>query len=418
MKHVASALESIASHPGRAFVLLCTLSLAVQGFFLSKIPRDFIRPDTRWEAPAIAVALAERGTFGDPYALPTGPTAHLPPIPPALRALCYELFGVGLAGGYAFWLMEMGMQATLWGLLPWVAASLGLGGGAGVLAGLVGALVPRWSGHGEALTAVAMALLMVAFVRRWAPGRRRSVSSLVLGLAAGVSFHVQPALLTVVLGWMAYELWSSRVERKRPHAALVALGITLACIPWAWRNYDAFDTVFFVRDNFGLELRMGNHEGAAATMDAMDRMGGHVHPRALESEARKVQELGEVVYMRQAGREAWAWIGDNPLEFCRLTLSRVAHWWLGPFYYPPGALIVTTLTLLGLLGVWRAFPGMAGPQRAAVIVPLLTYPLVYYVVAYMPRYREPVDWIFLILAGAVVTSRDPGSRPGTDPARP
>jgi len=32
----------------------------------------------------------------------------------------------------------------------------------------------------------------------------------------------------------------------------------------------------------------------------------------------------------------------------------------------------------------------------------LTYPLVYYLVAYMPRHREPLDWLFLLLAGAAI----------------
>jgi len=35
-------------------------------------------------------------------------------------------------------------------------------------------------------------------------------------------------------------------------------------------------------------------------------------------------------------------------------------------------------------------------------MPLVCYPLVYYVVIYMPRYRWPLDWILLLLAGAAV----------------
>jgi hypothetical protein len=36
------------------------------------------------------------------------------------------------------------------------------------------------------------------------------------------------------------------------------------------------------------------------------------------------------------------------------------------------------------------------------LIPLATYPLIYYIVAYMPRYRIPIDWILYILAGAAV----------------
>jgi len=53
---------------------------------------------------------------------------------------------------------------------------------------------------------------------------------------------------------------------------------------------------------------------------------------------------------------------------------------------------------------------MTVPQRAAVLIPLVTYPLVYYVVGYEPRYRQPLDGLLLLLAAAAfarVGSRAP-----------
>jgi len=43
---------------------------------------------------------------------------------------------------------------------------------------------------------------------------------------------------------------------------------------------------------------------------------------------------------------------------------------------------------------------MSPPQRAALLMPVACYPLVYYVVLYMPRYRRPLEWVVLLLAGA------------------
>jgi len=401
---LGAALEWLARKPWRAFLIIFTLSFSIQSFFLTKVSERYVRPHTRWEAPAIAVSLAERGQFADPYMLPTGPTAHLPPIPPAIFGLSYRLFGLTLTAGYIAWLVTFAIYAAVWGMLPWLAGRVGLSGPAGALAGFVGALIPRWSGHGEGLAALAIGLLLVAFVQRWMSGRSTPIGSLLLGIAAGIAFHVQPAILPVVLGWMAFELWWSRDRRKWLFSALITLGMILACLPWGWRNYKTFNAVFFIRSNFGLELRMGNHTGAAAAMGVMDRRREHIyiHPRALEAEALKVQELGEVVYMRQAGREALDWIAEHPGEFIGLTASRAVHWWLGPLYHPPGAFLVTLLTILALLGACVTFPTLASPQRAALVIPLLTFPLIYYVVAYMPRYREPIDWIFLLLAGAAV----------------
>jgi hypothetical protein len=399
---LGAALNWLARKPWRASLIIFVISFSIQGFFLTKVAPRYIRPHTRWEQQAIAVSLAERGEFADPYMLPTGPTAHLPPIPPAIFGFTYKLFGLTLAAGYIGWLINMAILAGVWAMLPWLAWRVGLGGQAGVLAGFAGALVPRWPGHGEGLTALALGLLMVVFVRRWMTGRSSVSGSLLLGIAAGIAFHVQPALLPVVLGWMAFELWWSKDRCKWLSSALVAVGIVVACLPWGWRNYQTFDAVFFIRSNFGLELRMGNHEGAAASMDVMDRRQEHRHPRTHESEARLVQQLGEVEYMRLAGREAVEWIAANPGTFAGLTASRAAHWWLGPLYYPPGAFLVTALTILALLGAWLSFPTLAAPQRAVLLIPLITYPLVYYIVAYMPRYREPIDWIFFLLAGAAL----------------
>ena len=227
-------------------------------------------------------------------------------------------------------------------------------------------------------------------------------ASLLLGLAWGVAFHLQPALLTVLLGCLAFELWWKRERRRWALSAVVILGVVLACLPWGWRNYERFDAVFFIRSNLGLELRMGNHDGAAAAMEVMDLHEEHRHPRTHEGEALLLRERGEVAYMRGAGREAAAWISSHPGEFIRLTASRLVLWWCGPLHAPMYALLVTALTLLAGLGAWRTLPGLTVPQRAALLIPLATYPLIYYVVAYMGRYRVPLDWILLVLAGAQV----------------
>jgi hypothetical protein len=400
---LAAALERFASNPRRAALALFTLSLAVQSLYLARVPERLVRPHTHRELQAVAVSLATTGRIADPYALPTGLTAHLPPIPPAIVGLVYRLFGVTLAAGYVAWFVDIATYAALWAMLPWVALRVGLPGPAGVLAGVAGGLVPHRPGHAEALSAVALGLLLVAFVQRWSSGRSTRAGSLLLGIAAGAAFHVQPALLPVVLGWTAFELWWGEGRRQWLGSALVALGILVACLPWGWRNYRAFHAFVFVRSNLGLELRMGNHDGAAAAIAVMDRRPQqYIHPRALETEARKLQQWGEVVYMRRAGREALDWIATNPGTFLWLTASRVAHWWLGPLDDPPAAVVVSILTVLALHGVRVCFPRLTVPQRAALLVPLVTYPLIYYVVAYMPRYREPVDWLFLLMAAAAL----------------
>ena len=100
-----------------------------------------------------------------------------------------------------------------------------------------------------------------------------------------------------------------------------------------------------------------------------------------------------------------AWIRAHPTESIWLIARRFANLWVGPQHRPvEDALDVLALTVLAIVGAWRSFPRITIPQRAAFLIPLVTYPLIYYIVAYMPRYRIPIDWILYILAGAAVWS--------------
>jgi 4-amino-4-deoxy-L-arabinose transferase-like glycosyltransferase len=279
---------------------------------------------------------------------------------------------------------------------------LGLSRQAGVLGGIAGTLILVWPGNGEELAGIVLGLLAVAFLHRWTSGLGSFGGSLLLGIACGIAFHLQPVLLPVVLGWMTFELWWSRERRKWYLSTAIVLGMVIACIPWGLRNYTVFNDVFFIRSNLGLELRMGNHEGAAGDMEVMDAIQEHRHPRTHLQEAQLVRDLGEAEYMRLAGIEALEWIRAHPGEFVKLTVSRTTQFWFGPFHEPWMAVPVTGLTILALLGAWYWRTTMTKPQRVVIMMPLIFYPLIYYIVAYMPRYRVPLDWILYLLAGAAV----------------
>src|SRR5512143_3785849 len=126
---------------GRAFLLIFLVHLGVQGLFLIWVPTDYVRPHTRWEVPAVAMSLYERGEFADPYCLPTGPTAHMPPFQPALMAAVYLLLGPSLAAGYVLWVMSIAFYGVMYAMLPWLGERIGLGARAGLVGGLVGALI-------------------------------------------------------------------------------------------------------------------------------------------------------------------------------------------------------------------------------------------------------------------------------------
>jgi hypothetical protein len=403
MTPLRSAVKWMARSPLRAFIIIFLLGFSIRVGVLSTIPERRILPNDLTEDAAIATSLIERGQFADPYVIPTGPTAHLPPLVPGILTLIWSVFGMGLAGGYAIYLLSITAFSALYALLPWFGGKLGLGGEAGVLAGIVGTLIVMRPGmqlgNGEELAAIVLGLLAIAFLRRWTEGLGSFGGSLLLGAACGAAYHLQPVLLPVVLGWMVFELWRSRDRRKWYLSALLILGMAIACAPWAWRNYTVLGDAYFIRSDLGLELRMGNHDGATGNADAM-ASHEYRHPRSHPDEARQVRDLGEAEYMRRARVEAVDWIRAHPGRFLGLTASRTVQFWLGPFDRPGIALAITGLTILALLGAWRALPAMTPEQIGALVIPLICYPLVYYIVIYMPRYRIPLDWILLLLAGA------------------
>ncbi len=386
----------------RICIIIFLLAFCARAYMLTLVPERYIQPESRWEMGAVAISLVETGQFGDPYCLPTGPTSHLPPMYPFILSLIYRVLGLTLAAGYTDWMIRITAGAIVLGMLPFVGDRFGLGSRAGIIGGFANVFIFEWPGHGEALTALFMILLLLAHQSRWKQKKSGFAASLFLGITWGLAFHIQPALLTVFIGCLIYELWIRQKQRSRLPAVVIILGIVLACSPWTWRNYTTFDTLLFIRGNFGLELRMGNHPGAVASIEVMDVINEGAHPRVHESEARKVQEWGEAEYMRRAGQEGFLWIRTHPGEFARLCMSRVAHVWFGPLHRPAMAGLFTLMTLLAVLGLVCKLTSLDMHQRAVILIPLITYPCVYYFVPFMIRYRMPLNWLFFLLAGAAV----------------
>ena len=403
---LSSASAGLASSPWPSAVVLFLVSFAIRLRELSHFPSWDLIPNANRELGAIAISLMQRGQFADPYAIPTGHTAHLPPMYPFIVSMIYRWFGLTPTAGYIVLLLIALTASVLYAMLPWVAEQLGIRRRAGFIGGLAGAFLVEWHGHGEYLAAIFLALILVAFARRWTNNQPSWHGSLLLGFVIGATFHLQPALLPVVIGCFAFELWWRKGLRDSLSLLVCALGILLACAPWAWRNYRAFNATFFIRSNLGLELRMGNHEGAAATIEEMDAQppSQYQHPTLFPAEASKLHDLGEIEYMRQAGRDALDWARTHPGKFLLLTAQRIANLWAGPLHRPMSVPGVLALTVLAFWGLCRVYPGLSMPQRAAWIIPLATFPVIYYFVAYMPRYRVPIDWILYVLAGAMVWS--------------
>lgn len=417
---MVAAAGRLLRSPVSAFVLIFLLSLAVRATLLVSYAENrdsFYRLGNGIE-DRVASSLVRTGRFADPYLVPSGPTAHPPPLWPGILALIYSTFGVTATAGWVRGLVAIISYSTLFGLLPCFSRKLGLGTTPGVLAGVAGALIPRQGmdeiiGWGvTANAALALALVTVAFLDRWREERSSAAGSVLLGVGCGAAFHCSPPLLLVLLGNLAFEIWWIRNRRAWLRTACIAVGATLACVPWMWRNSEALGEFYFIRSNFGLELRIANQPGASADMDVTyARLGTVRHPSENAEEARLVRDLGEAEYMRRARNEATEWIKTHPREFFRLTVMRFVHFWCGPLRLPWVAALTGLVTLLALFGLHRVLPTLAPPGRAALLVPLAAFPLVYYFVSYQAHYPAPLAWLLLLLAGYEVQSRIRPTRP-------
>jgi hypothetical protein len=387
----------------RGVLVVFAVAFLVRGGVLASgmVPAAWIEPETRSEVGRVARSLAESGRYADGYAVPTGPTAHPLPLYTGTLGLLYRFLGMTYAAGVVRCLLGIALYSAMFAAIPWFAVRIGLGLRAGLLGGLAGALFPRfgaaevlgWSGD-EPLAALAMALLMGALARRWGVGRCDPRGAVAIGLGFGIAFHAAPALLLVFFGSLLFEALRCKDRARWRSLAAYLLGAALACAPWTARNLATFGEWFFLRSNVGLELRIAYHEGALPDMESMDlrRGGPERHPGVDREEAQEVRDLGEMEYMRRARREALDWIAAHPGESARLAGVRFLLFWFGPFAW--------FLTLLAALGAWHVLPNRSAAERAAVLIPLAAYPLVYYGVTHMVRYTVPVGWILLLLAGA------------------
>jgi hypothetical protein len=362
------------------------------------------------EITRVALSVAQRGIFADPYhALPTGPTAHVAPGYVFLFAPIARLFGIGAAGAIALWLLNIGFLALQLALLPVLSERLGLGVLPGVLAAVFGVVVqpyrvlPEWESLFTGVLMVALGVLTLPYFE----SPREWQHSALLGFLWGIAILANPECVLLLFAWSivaVLEISPEQLARVRRAMAVVVVGAVLACLPWFIRNYQRFHTVFFVRDNFGLELSTSNNPCARPTLLENLRSGCHnqTHPNASPVIAGEVFDKGEIRFNQEQLHQALVWISSNPRAFASLTGRRFLKFWfpyLNSLRYAIPTGILTILSFAGLALMFR------NNRRAAWMLAstLLLYPFVHYFVQFEARYRYPVFWAtFLPAAYAIL----------------
>jgi len=172
---------------------------------------------------------------------------------------------------------------------------------------------------------------------------------------------------------------------------LSSLVFFLVLSPWLVRNYEAFGRFVFIRNDFGLQFRLGNGPSA----DGM--LMPYLQPNLNQLELEKFQQLGELGYAAECKRVAFDWIRSHPSRFAVISLKRFFYYWGGvpkPGENPVVALfrksLFATSSVLAFWGLGRALRKHK-PGAWLFFWLILSYPLVYYFLFPHPRYRHPIE---------------------------
>lgn len=386
-----------------ALIFLSALAIRIGLLFL--FPSfDFIRP---MEMERVARSFAETGVLANPYATPTGPTAHVLPLYPMLLGAIYRIWGSGQTGRMVQGLFSCTLASLRCALLFPFALFMGLDRRTAQLASIVSVFYISgfateirggWEAPLAALLLMGLLWLVTSVMRR---GELSFPLAAACGLYVGIMALVSATLVITAAAFAAVGAWVFRGRILRYLAWCgVCVAVAVLCLtPWAMRNQRQLGRTIWSRSDFGLEMWLAYHEGAGVGVFDTDMNLGP----ARDAEAcNRLRVLGEVKYNDMLERETWLWIQSNPQKAARLFVGHTVYFWFPPGQWIPLRLIRGLLTVLALWGLWLLLKRKAfmGYMMAALWI---VYPLIYYLVNWSSRYRYPMEWT-LVLAAAVVPS--------------
>jgi 4-amino-4-deoxy-L-arabinose transferase-like glycosyltransferase len=356
------------------------------------------------ELGTLAQSLVVGQGLSSPFGGSTGPTALLAPGYPALIAVLFRIFGsFTFRAAIAVMLMQV-LFSVMTVLLVMQVGRRCFSSRTATLAGVFWAvsLPLLWMPEifWETCLSTLMLMGMIALALRCEQRPRMSLWAL-MGAYCGLTALVNPALLTALLALLGWAAWQTRKALKySPLLGLLFLLMVFA--PWPLRNARALGAFIPLRSTIGLELWMGNRAGATGFLDES------VFPLFNKGEYDQYVAKGEAAYMEEKSALARAYMRAHPAEFLRLSGMRFARFWSGAGTREGSPIFVlhaVLTTALGGMGLWRLWQRGHFRLAALFLLPLMFFPLPYYITHAEFRYRLVVDPL-LTLLGAYAVSGD------------
>ncbi len=386
----------------RFFLWLLPVSFLLQVAAIGALHQYRARPgndnfEFGWEMGRVARSIAQGHGFSSPYEGNTGPTAWEPPVYPYLMAGVFKVFGIYSRASAWTLLIINSLLATLNCIPVYLIARK-----------LFGENIAKWSAYAWGLNpyvwywsihwlwdttftplVLALAFLVAVELQEW-----RGWSGWILfGALFGIGALANPTVL-LFLPFCGLWVWRQRFLRGLPSLGGVVLSslVFFAVLsPWVIRNYEVFGRFVFLRDDFGLQFRLGNGPFADGMLMA------YLQPNMNKIELERFQRMGELAYAEACKRQAFDWVRNNPRQFAIISLKRFFYYWNGvpkptnstsPVDFRTSAFLATSV-----LAIWGAIRAVRQKRQGAWLFAglLLTYPTTYYFVFPHARYRHPIE---------------------------
>jgi 4-amino-4-deoxy-L-arabinose transferase-like glycosyltransferase len=350
-----------------------------------------------WEMGRIGRSIALGQGFSSPYEGNTGPSAWEPPLYPILIGGVFKIFGIYSRASAWVLLSINSLFATLTCIPIFLIGRKTFGQNIARWSAYAWGLNPYvwyWSIHWIWDTTftpfiLACIFLLALELQDW-PGWQGWA---LFGALYGIGALANPTTLAF-LPFCGLWIWRQRYRRGLPSlagAVIASLLFWVALSPWLVRNYEVFGRLVFIRDDFGLQFRLGNWKSADGMLMA------YLQPNLNRGELEKFQRMGELAYAQSSRRQSFEWIRENPGRFAVISLKRLFYYWNGvpretnsisPVDFRTSGFLATSV--VALWGLGRAIR-QKRPGAWLFAGLILTYPAVYYFVFPHARYRHPIE---------------------------
>lgn len=258
-------------------------------------------------------------------------------------------------------------------------------------------------------------LLLVLLTSLWVLDRRRGALPLAGVVCGAAMLAGGSALLLGLAPLLALRCRSSRLRHRDQWmrgAAAFAGGALIMLLPWLLAM-QAMTGSFTLNTSSGFNFYLGHNPAATGGFVSISDTPAGPRWQALHARA------GEAGAAQQLTREGLAFVAENPLRTAELAAIKLWRFWapnvpdaqdfaasatVAYARYADVALYLAIL-LLGLIGLF--WPGRLTREERLVIGALILGFWAVHTLAYvMPRYRDPVVPVFMLLALLPFCRRD------------